>query len=112
MEVGWAVEGEGFENFDEESDDGEVGLGAFLDVENADFDGIAAEPGDGASGIGPFGFEGIVRIEGADCALDTVEDTFLVIGGGEDGFGDDASGDGGDAVTIMLIDVEACIEAG
>lgn len=112
LEGGSAVECERFEDFDEEGDDGEVGLGAFLDIEHADFDGIAAEAGDGTAGVGPFRFEDVVWVEGADRALDTVEDTFLVIGGGGDGFGDDAVSDGGDAVAVMLVDVEAGIEAG
>ncbi|MFM1942840.1 MAG: hypothetical protein RI897_1822 [Verrucomicrobiota bacterium] len=106
------MESEGFEDFYEERDDGEVGLGAFLDIEHADFDGIAAEAGDGSTGVGPFRFEDVVRVEGVDGALDTVEDAFLVIGGGGDGFGDDAIGDGGDAVAVMLVDVESGIEAG
>ena len=101
-----------FQDFDDELEDGEVGGGAFLDIEEADFDGAAGEAGDGAAGVGPFGFEDAVGVEGGEIAGDAVEDLGLVAGAGGDPFGDGAAGDGGDAVAVMAVGFQAHVEAG
>ena len=109
--------GEGFidealEDFDDELEDGEVCGGAFLDVEDADFDGAAGEAGDGAAGVGPLRFKDAFGVVGGEVAGDAVEDEGMVAGLRGDLFGDDAAGDGGDAGAIAAVGVEAHVEEG
>lgn len=81
------------QDFDKEGNDGKVGRRLLLDVEHAHFDGVAAKPGDGPAGVGPFRVEDPFRIQRADIALDAPEDASSVGGRGTDGFGDYAGGD-------------------
>ena len=95
---------------DNELEDGEVGSGAFLNIEDTDFDGGAGETGDGTAGVGPFGFEDAVGIKGGKGAGDALENTGVVAFFGGDPFGDHVAGDGGDAVAVVAIGFEAHIE--
>src|SRR5690606_8603211 len=100
---------QGAEDLDDEGHDGEVGGGAFLDVDDADLDRAAIETGDGAAGIEPFVLEGAARIERGDITVYALEDLLIVVPGGVDGLGDDGGGDGGDAGGVGAVGLEAVV---
>jgi hypothetical protein len=61
---------DGADDLDDQGGDGEVGLRAFLDVEDADLDGAAVEAGHRAAGVGELVAEDALGVERGEVVVE------------------------------------------
>ena len=73
-------------------------------------DGVALEPRNGAPRVEPLLLEDTLGVVGRDVLVELAEEVALVLGAGEDRFGDHLPGEGRDFRLVLPVDLEARVE--
>src|SRR5690606_4003747 len=97
---GPAACGQRLQRADDGGADGDVGLWAFLDVDQPDLDRHAVKARDGAARVGVLSFEIAVRIERCGVGPDLAQDAVVVLIARVDRLRNDVAGGAGDARAV------------